>query len=162
MEATMIRYDALTLMGLLIATSIACEKPGATERQREEQANHQVAQAKQEANQQTQAAQQTADKDIAAARADFEKTREDYRHARAVDLSDLDKKLSELEAKEKTAKDKARTELQAELAAIREKREAFLKDMYALNGASAATWDEQRAKTGRDWDALRSAVDKAQ
>ena len=159
----MIRYQGLTLVGLLIATSLACQKPGAAERQREEEATKQVTQAKQEATQREQAAQAAADKDIATARADFEKTREDYRHTRAVELSDLDKKIAELETKEKTAKDnKTRTDLQTELAAIREKREAFLKDLYALNGASAATWDEQRAKTGRDWDALRSAVDKAQ
>lgn len=158
----MIRYRELTLVGLLIATSLACEKPGATERQREQEATQQATQAKQEATQRTQAAEVAANKDIASARADFEKTREDYRHSRALDLSDLDKKIADLEAKEKTAKDKARTDLEAELAAIREKREAFLKDLYALNGASASTWDEQRAKTGRDWDALRSAVDKAQ
>lgn len=158
----MMRTTVPTLIGLLIATSLACEKPGATEKQREEQATQQAAQAKQEATQHAQAAQVTADKDIASARADFEKTREDYRHTRALDLSDLDKKIADLETKEKTAKDKSKTELEVELAAIRDKREAFLKDMYALNGASAATWDEQRAKTGRDFDALRSAVDKAQ
>ena len=159
----MIRPIALTLTGLLAAGSFGCDKAGAAERQREEQANQQVAQAKNEATQRTQGAQAAADKDIAAARADFEKSREDYRHARAADLTDLDKKIGDLEAKEKLAKDnKTKAQLQADLSVIRAKREAFVRDMETLDNATAAAWDEQKAKAAREWDALKSAVDKAQ
>jgi septal ring factor EnvC (AmiA/AmiB activator) len=103
MEATMIRHITLTLISLLATAAFACEKTGATERQPEVQANEQVAQAKNEVTQRMQSAQAT-DKDIAAARADFEKNREDYRHARAIDLNDLDKRIADLESKEKTPK----------------------------------------------------------
>jgi hypothetical protein len=160
MEKTMTRYTALALIGLVSATTVACEKPGAMERQREDQAKEQLSQAKGESAQRMQAAQAAAEKDIVAARADFEKTREDYRRARAADLSDLDKKIAELEAKEKTANPKMKVQLRADLVRIRAKREAFLDDMYALNNTTAATWDGETARTGRDWDALKSAVDK--
>jgi hypothetical protein len=161
MEVTMIRFTALSLIGLFTIASSACEKPGAAEKQREEQANAELQQAKDEAKQREQGAQAAANKDIGAARADFQKVREDYRHARAADLIDEDKKIAALEAKETTAKERAKTQLEADLSAIRIKREVVVRDMNALENVTAATWDEQTAKMSRDWDALKSAVDEA-
>jgi hypothetical protein len=143
MEVTMIRFTALSLIGLVTIASSACEKPGAAEKQRE------------------QGAQAAADKDIGAARADFQKSREDYRRARATDLTEVDKKIAVLEAKEKAATERAKAQLEADLSAIRIKREVVVRDMNAIEIATAATWDELTAKMSRDWDALKSAVDKA-
>ena len=155
------RHAVLTLIGLLVAASTDCERTGVAEQQREGLTSQQATQAIQEATERALAAQADASRDTGAARADFEKTREDYRHARAAELSDLDKKIADVEAKEKTAKDKARIELRAELTAIRAKREAFVQDMYALADATSAAWDEATAKVARDWDALKAAVEKA-
>jgi hypothetical protein len=158
----MIRFTALSLIGLIAITSPACEKPGAAEKQQEQRANAELQQAKDQAVQREQGAQAAADKDIGAARAAFQKAREDYRHARAADLIDIDKKIAELETKEKTAKEKAKSQLEADLSAIRVKRDAVVRDMNALQNATAASWDQETAKMSRDWDALKSAVDKAQ
>jgi hypothetical protein len=156
----MIRPIALTLTGLLAAASLGCDKAGATERQREEQANQQLEQARNEASQRTLSAQAAAEKDIAAARAEFEKRREAYRHDRANDLTDIDKRIADLDAKETVSKDRTKARLQTDLSVIRAKREALIRDMDALDRATAATWDEEKAKIEREWDGLKSAVDK--
>jgi hypothetical protein len=147
--------------GLLAIVVLACNRPGVTEQQREEQAKERVTRARDEASQRTQSAQAAADKDIAAARADFDKDREDYRHARMADLVDLDGKISDLEAKERAAKDRAKSDLQATLSTIRAKRHAFVRDLHALDSAGPADWDREKAQLAQEWDGLKSAVDKA-
>jgi phosphoenolpyruvate-protein kinase (PTS system EI component) len=158
-----IRHTALlTCTALLLASSFACEKPGAMERQKEQQANEEVKRAWNEATQRAQGAQAAAEREIAAARANFEKTREDYRHARATDLSDLGKKVADLEAKAKTSTGKIKSDLRAHLSAILAAREAFVRDLQALDKTTAAAWDEAKAKLDREWGALKATVDKAQ
>ena len=152
----------LTLTAVLAATLLACEKPGATEQQKEQQASEQAAQSRNEANEKMQTAQGKADKDIAGARADFEKTREDYRHSRTTDLTDIDRKIADLEAKKRTATGKAKTNLDANLPAIRTQRDAFVRELQDAGRATPATWDEVKADIDRKWDALKNAVDKAE
>ena len=80
------RIASLSVVAFLSAVSaLACDKPGATEQQRESKAVDQAESARAES-----------DKNIASARVDFEKTREDYRHTRFIDLADLDKKIIDL------------------------------------------------------------------
>jgi hypothetical protein len=159
----MIRHiPPLTLTALLALSSIACEKPGATERQKEQQANEQAAQARNEANEQMQTAQGKADKEIAAARADFEKAREDYRHAQTLNLSDIDRKIAALDAKDKTATGKTKAELDAKLPAIRAQREAFVRELQDVDRATSSTWDDVKANVDRKWDSLNDAVNKAE
>jgi hypothetical protein len=156
----MIRHIApLTLIALF--SFVACDKPGATEQQKEDKASERAANARSEAEQQAQSAQAVAAKDIAAARAEFEKNREDYRHSRRVDLADLDKKIVDLEADTRTATGKEKANLEVRLPAIRAKRDAFVRDMQALDNAMAATWDAAKANLDQEWDALKTAVDKA-
>jgi hypothetical protein len=38
----------------------------------------------------------------------------------------------------------------------------MVRDLQALEHATATTWDADKAKVDREWDALRSAVDKAE
>jgi vacuolar-type H+-ATPase subunit H len=159
----MIRHIGPVTWALVVSASLlACDKPGATEQQREQRANEQVTQAANEANQQTQSAQAAADKDIAAARTDFEKSREDYRHARTKDLSDVDEKIANLESKATTATGKTKARLDANPPPLRAQREAFVRDIQTLDRATAATWDETKANVDREWDALKAAVDKAE
>ncbi|MDP8999164.1 MAG: hypothetical protein M3O46_03535 [Myxococcota bacterium] len=158
----MIRHIALlTWTAILSASIVACEKPGATERQKEEQANEQAAEARNEAAQKAQNAQATAEKDIAKARVDFEKTREDYRHSRANDLSDLDKKIAELEANAKTATGKTKVDLQARLPQVHAARDAFGRDLQALDATTPTLWDQAKANVDREWELLKTSVDKA-
>ena len=158
----MIRHIALTLTAFAFAASLACDKPGVAERQREDPPSEQPPQTTNVAAQRSQGAPTTtADNDMSGVRTDFEKNREDYVHARDADLVDLDKTIAALEAKEKAAKDRAKVELQANLSAIREKRDAFVRDVNALGKTTAIGWDQAKAKVEQEWNALKAAVDKA-
>jgi hypothetical protein len=138
----MIRHIApLTLTALLAASSIACEKPGATERQKEQQASEQAAQTK---------------------NSDFEKTRANYRHSRISDLGDIDKRIANLEAKENTATGKTKADLEAEMPAILAQRDAYVRVLQNLDTATASTWDDAKANADRKWDSLKDAVSKAE
>jgi hypothetical protein len=139
-----------SLVAILSVSALACDKPGATEQQRESKAIDQAENARAEG-----------DKNVAAARIDFEKTSEDYRHTRWMDLADLDKKLIDMQAESRTATGKAKTDLDANLPAIRAQREAFVRDMEALDRATAANWDATKSNLDKEWNALKAAVDKA-
>ena len=138
----------------------ACDKPGATELQREERAKEQAADSINRSDQTAQNAQSAAQRDIASARAEFDKAREDYRHDRQVKLADLDKKLAQLDAKATAATGKAKTDIYDRLATLRAQRDAFVADMQTLDSATAATWDATKDRVDHEWDALKDAVDK--
>jgi hypothetical protein len=158
----MIRPMAPLMFTVLIsASSLACDKPGATERQKEEQAGAQVAQAQNEANQQIQNAQAEANKDMASAHATFENSREDYRHNRIKDLNEFDKKVADLDAQALTATGAKKARLDASLPGLHAQRAAFVRDMVTLDSATATTWDQAKADLDREWDALDAALDKA-
>jgi hypothetical protein len=162
------RIALLTLSALLAASWMACEKSGATERQKEPQANEQAAQPQSPATEQNpatekmQSAQAKADKGMAEAKADFEKTVEDYRHARNSDLSDVDRKIADVQAKADTAIGKAKLELKAKLTEIRTAREEFVREMRTLDRATAATWGDVKANVDKAWDSLKDTVDDAE
>ena len=156
------RIATLTLSALLAASWMACEKSGATERQKEPQANEQAPQTPNPAAESMQNAQAKADKGMAEARANFEKTVEDYRHARNSDLSDLDRKVADIQAKADTAIGKAKLELKADLGEIRTAREEFVREMKNLDKATAATWGDVKANVDKAWDSLKDTVEKAE
>src|SRR5271154_170722 len=84
---------SLAVIALLASSIAACDKPGEAEQKKEMSANDQAAQSRAQADRNAQAAQSQANQTIAAARADFEKSREDYRHGRQQDLADVNKKI---------------------------------------------------------------------
>jgi hypothetical protein len=149
----------LTLVVALSASVFACDKPGATEEQREMKANEQSAQARNNQQQTDLNAQAQADKNIAAAQTDFIKTRENYRHAKWLDLADLDKKIMDLQAKDLTATGKTRADLDSALPTIRTRREQFVSDMQAMDSLQGSAWDDAKANLDKEWDGLRSSVD---
>ena len=158
----MIRHIAS--LGLAVALAVpvcACDKPGATEQQREDKAAQQAAQAQNEANQNAANAQANANRDIAAARSDFERSREDYRHMRSDDLAEIDRKIADLDAKDRTTTGKTKANLDAELPSIHAQRDAFVRNMQSLDRTSGADWDAMKANLDKQWDDLASAVDKA-
>src|SRR5213078_2532523 len=99
--------------------------------------------------------------DVAASRADFLRTREDYRHDRQKDLVDLDEKIAKLEAKAKTTTGKTRGEILAALPDLRRKRDVFKRDFEKLGDATSASWDETKARLDHEWDDAKSALDHA-
>ncbi|HEX3345144.1 MAG TPA: hypothetical protein VHS09_11260, partial [Polyangiaceae bacterium] len=105
----------LALAAVLAASVAACQKPGQKEENAEGVANRQAEEVQNEAAQKVAAAQAEADEKIAAARADFDKAREDYRHSKQVDIDNLNQKISDLDAEEKTATGKTKSELDAQL-----------------------------------------------
>jgi hypothetical protein len=107
------------------------------------------------------AAQAQADKDIAKAQTDFEKTRENYRHSRRMDVADLDKKVVDLQSTEQTVTGKAKVDLQAVLPTIRAKRDVFVCDMQALDSVTGSTWDAAKVNRDREWEGLKTTVDRA-
>jgi chromosome segregation ATPase len=158
----MIRHIAPCMfVALLSASLFACDKPGATEQQKEDKAVERATNARNEAEQQAQGAQAAAAKDVAAARAEFEKKREDYRHTRRSDLADLDKKIAEIEADARSTPGKTKSDRQARLPAIRAQRDAFVRDLESLDSVTPSSWDGAKANLDKEWDALTAAVDRA-
>lgn len=125
-------------------------------------ADEKIASARAEANDKARAAQADADQKIAEAQAHFMKMREDYRHTMTQDLNDLDKRISDLEAKEVKATGKAKADLDAALISIRSSRDRFGADFESLERASAATWDAAKAHLDKEWSDLKAQVHKAE
>jgi hypothetical protein len=129
--------------------------------QAQAQANDKINAAQADADAKARAAQADADKKIADAQASFMKLREDYRHTVTSHLADLDKKISDLDAKDMTATGKAKADLDLSLAAIHTGRTRFTADFNNLDSASASTWDSAKANLDKEWSDLKSMVDKA-
>jgi hypothetical protein len=125
------------------------------------EADTKVADANREATDKINAAQSEADKKVADAQANFLKLREDYRHSVSEDLVKVDKSISDLEAKEKTAKAKDKASIDAALPNIHSLRESVTTEYRSLELASAITWDDSKARVEKAVDDLKKAVDKA-
>jgi hypothetical protein len=152
------RIKSLTLIALVSLSSIACNKQGVTEKQKEMQATEEAKNLTSQGQQQFLGARAAAEKTVSAARADFETTRENYLHARRLDLIDLDRRIGDLEATPTTG---AKTDVRARLSAIDAQREAFGRHMAFVETATPATWDAATKKLDQEWDSLKRAVDAA-
>jgi hypothetical protein len=149
----------MTLIALASVFPFACDKPGVTERQKEDKASEEARNAAQEAQRQVQAAQQTAEKSISAARTDFETTRENYLHRRRLELVDLDSKIFDLQSSARTSTGNARADIHKRLSTIRAQRDAFVRHLQDLETATASTWDGAAAGLDREWESLKGAVE---
>jgi regulator of protease activity HflC (stomatin/prohibitin superfamily) len=160
----MIRSSLIVCGSLMLVLASGCDK-AADEQQKaanaQAQANDKIVQANQEADQKANSAQADADKKIAEAQASFLKMREDYRHDTTTNLVDLDKKIADLEAKEKTATGKKKADLDVQLGQIRTQREAFANDWKTIETASATTWDATKNRLDKEWSDLKTMVDRA-
>jgi hypothetical protein len=152
------RIGSLTLIALVSLSPLACHKPGVTEKQKELQASEEAKNLTSEGQKQLQGARSAAEKTVSAARADFETTRENYLHARRLDLIDLDRRIEDLEAAPPAG---AKADIRARLLAIDAQREAFGRHMWSLETTTPAAWDAATKKLDQEWDALRRAVDTA-
>ena len=156
----MIRYaGTFALAAALMA--VACDKPGVTEQQKEQQAAQDNAEQQARAARESASAQADMNQKVASAQVDFERTREDYRHSRQTDLDEIDAKIAKLEANDRTLTGKAKSDLDAKLPQIRSQRAAINADFRALLVTSAASWDDAKARVDKEWESLKSAVDAA-
>ena len=154
------RFGALALVALLSAPLLACDRPGDKEQNAEGRANLQAQEARDDAARKAAAAQAEADQKIALARIELEKTRDDYRASRQGDVANLNKKLADLEAKDKTATGQTRADLDVKLPFVRAQRDAFVADMKSLDSATAATWDDTKDRLDKEWDGLKASADQ--
>jgi hypothetical protein len=160
----MIRSTTILGAALLITFAAACDKSGADEQgkanQAQAEANDKIAAAKSEADKKITTAQSEADKKVATVQADFAKTIEDYRHSTQANLDDLNKKVDVLDAKAQTLKGKPKTDLQTSLGEIRIKRDALIADRKALETTTATAWDGTKVRLDKEWTDLKALVDK--
>ena len=151
---------AAAIGSLLLAGS--CDKAADEQNkanQAQAKANEKIAVVARDADEKIKNAQAEADKKIAEAQAAFMKLREDYRHATTTGMNELDKKISDLDAKVLTSKAKARTELEVKVSQLKANREAFLAEYKTLESASAITWDQTKAKLDKQWADLKAMAD---
>jgi hypothetical protein len=153
--------QSFTSIAVLLAAFCACDKPGVTEQQKESTANEQAANTRNDAIQRMESAQAKADKERAAAQLDFEKSREDYGHMRRQDLTDLDKKIVDLQAEVRTSTGKTKMNLQQRLPAIQARRDAFARHLQELDTATPGAWDQAKANLDKEWADLKDQVEKA-
>jgi hypothetical protein len=148
----------------LVVFVIACDNAAdnqAKANAAQAEANDKIAQARADADAKARAAQDDADQKIADAHANFMKIREDYRHSMTTNLTDLDKKISDLDAKDRKVTGKTKADLATSLSAIHASRDRFQADFNNLESASATTFDSAKASLDKEWSDLKSMVDKA-
>jgi hypothetical protein len=161
----MSRSIIVSLALAAIPLTLACDQSGTAAQaevtKAQVQANTDIAKANTQANATAVAAQAQADKKIGAVEADFAKTREDYRHVMQTDVDAINKTLSDLDAKEKTATGKAKADLDGALPSLRTQRDAFVTDMRGIDKVDALGWDAAKARLDKEWTDLKAAADKA-
>ena len=153
---------AFAAVALSLLLSSACNKAADEQKKANDaqaKANDKIAEVAREADQKIKNAQAEADKKIAEAQASFMKLREDYRHTTTEGLVDFDKKVADLEAKAKKSRAKAKTDLELKVKQAKAGREAFLNEYKSLETASAATWDETKARLDKQWNDLKAMAD---
>lgn len=150
---------------VLGASATACNNSAKEDQEKmnaaQQQADQKIDKAQQQSTTTITNAQLEADKKISAANNDFMKMRESYRHDQQTSLIDLDGKVEKLDAKERTAKGQTKIDLDNSLQTIAAKRTAFLGTLQNVDSATAATWDDAKARNDKAWDDLKAAVDKA-
>jgi vacuolar-type H+-ATPase subunit H len=162
MNRTSILASAMLALGV---SAFGCDN--ATEEQgkaseAQAKADEKITSARAEADDKARSAQAEADRKIAEAQADFMQLRENYRHATTLELADLDKRISDLQAKKMKATGKAKADLDAALPGIHAARDRFAADFDNLETASSATWDAAKANLDKEWADLKVQVAKAE
>jgi hypothetical protein len=160
----------MTRFSLSVATLCAltglygCNKAADEQKKADEahaDAQQKVEEANRDASKKIDAARADEDQKVAEAQANFRQMREDYRHKVTGDLTSLDKRITELESKDKTSTGKTKTQLDASLPNIHALRENVNTEYRSLEYASALTWDDAKGRVDKAYDELKKAIDKA-
>lgn len=160
----MVRSCIAATIVLSVALTTRCDNAADNQQKAntaQNEANEKIAAASREAQQKASNAQLAADKQITEAKANFMKLREDYRHTTTTNLVGLDRKVADIEAKAKQVNGKAATDLADKLRDIHNLRATFAADYEAIDGASAVTWDDAKARLDKQWTELKTLVDNA-
>jgi hypothetical protein len=140
-------------LAMIVLGASACEKSGKDTQEK-------VDNAQEQAQVEITNAQVKADEKVAEARNDFDKTREDYRHTMQSNLDELDKHLSDLDAKTLKATGTKKVELSNKATTLRAQRDAFAADVRALDNATTATLDATKIRMDKEWSNIKSTSDK--
>jgi chromosome segregation ATPase len=161
----MIRFTTLsTCIALSLVSAVGCDKAVDEQKKADEartDADKKVTDANRDATDKINAARAEADKKVADAQAGFLKLREDFRHQVTGDLVAVDKSIADLDAKEKTAKGKTKTQIDAAMPNIHTLRDSVMTEYRSLELSSALTWDASKARVDKAVDDLKKAIDKA-
>lgn len=158
----MMRIAGTFVVAAALMANAACDKPGVAEQQKEQKAVQDNADQQDRAARESASAQADMNEKVASARADFDRNRDEFLRDKKGDLDELDKKIIDLETKERTATGKAKADLDAKLPNIRAQRAAFGADLRSLDATTAATWDDTKVRVDKEWESLRGAVSDAQ
>ncbi|HEY3822018.1 MAG TPA: hypothetical protein VGL81_32855 [Polyangiaceae bacterium] len=163
------RIGALAFAALLSASAFACQPPADRNQNNQGQgvANGQGVTNKQAQEPQTQPANSTpadqseAEKKIASTRADFEKSRDDFLHSKQIDLDNLNQKVADLDANDKTATGKKKADLDAQLPKIHAMRDGYVNDLKNIQYATPQSWDMTKQRLDKEWKTLDDTVKNA-
>jgi hypothetical protein len=151
----------LTVLGLGLF-ALACNKPGEDVQRKQESQQEQLTQAQMEGKSVTDKKMDEANQKLDKSMANFDRTRDDYRNSREKDLADIDKRINDLEAKDKMATGKKKADLDAQLMTIRQDRDAFAAKLRQVDTANATSFDGLKSDIDTSYDELKSAVHAAE
>jgi len=153
------------VLGTMTALAIlpACDRRDDQEKiqSAEREAQKKVNEAQKESTTKITSAQQDMNQQVAEANGNLAKDRDDYRSKLQSQLDDADNKITQMEAKEKTATTKTKMELDSLLPEIHAKRDALRTDMKQLENATVSNWDTTKMQLDHDATALKNALDRA-
>jgi Skp family chaperone for outer membrane proteins len=89
------------------------------------------------------------------------KDRDDYRSQMQADIDSFDQKVRDLEAKEKAATGKIKSDLDGALPLLRAQRATFVGDLRAIDTATEASWGPMKARLDSELAELKGAADRA-
>jgi hypothetical protein len=158
----MIRYAGTFALAAALMTTVACDKPGVAEQQKEQRAAQDNADQQNRAARESASAQADMNDKVTSAQVDFEKNREEFRHSMQTNVDDIDARIAKLESKEASATGKAKADLDAKMPSIRAQRASFGSDFRAIQMTTATTWDDAKARVDKEWTSLKSAVSDAE
>ena len=84
-----------------------------------------------------------------------------YQKTMEKKMAELGAKIDKLQGKAEKAGGDAKTELNQQIKALKEKRETAKKKMAELNSSKTEAWKTLKSGVQSAWDELGSAVDKA-
>ena len=89
------------------------------------------------------------------------KSREEHIDQLAAQLKEWSGKINELETKARAAKADAKTNYENQIRQLKDKRDAAMKKLQELKGASTEAWDILKAGAEKSWADLKNAVTAA-
>jgi len=160
----MTQYSRSATLALALSLFIACDN--ATDDQLKAknaqiEANKTISAANKQASSDDLAAQAEADKKIAASNADFAKLRSDFGRETSKSLTDVDRKVGQIETMSTAGRTRAQLDVDARLKEIHTKRAQLDTDFNALQASPEVAWDGQKDHLNKELSELTALVEKS-